>query len=192
MKLLSEAERSELELAWRSVPVIGSQEELALVGGVNLRLDVAAALKATFITVKLIAQGHALAATSGVGDWFGFGKDVFDLIVAALDATRQRLTRPEYTLCVLMAYQESPASAATLQQALELFLRGAEGHEFPFYVALDSRDIEDTLLYLKDTPNAIDTLLQMLKAGKLAEQRADGFWRYRPHHFTWTGISEGR
>ena len=182
---ITDAERQELQAVWRAIADPRDPAAQALLGGVNLRLNVLKALKTAYLSAKLFFRAKTFAYPGDLGTLLGIGKDVFDLVIAALDTVRQKVGKAQYTMAVVLAEQAQPASLDTLQAALEAFLAEDQGKELPWYVGIGRAEIQATRDALNQA-NAVPALLASLKEGGLAEQ-VDGLWRFKPRHFTWTG-----
>jgi hypothetical protein len=88
MAAWSNDEKAALQKAWGSVLDRQDSETQFIVGGVNLRFNVAKGLKAVYLSAKLYFKAKTFAYPADISALLGVGKDVYDLVIAGLDALR--------------------------------------------------------------------------------------------------------
>lgn len=179
------ADEAALRQVWKSFGFERDEATKALGMGVNLRLNVAAALKTVYLSAKLYFKAKTFAYPADIASLLGVGKDLYDLVTAALDTVRERLQPAVYAVAVVLSTAEQAVTPDELRQQLQAFLEAARGHEIPWYLGIGSQHIEQAEAYLQDADGLANLLSALEKAG-LAE-RMEGKWRPKPRHFVWRG-----
>jgi hypothetical protein len=181
----------ELKLAWGNVVEARAVDPnpQVLIGGINLRLNVAAALKTVYVTAKICFKTKKATFTLDPWTVLEIGRDTYELVNAALNALIQRLNPSVYTLAIVLAGHDKPVSSAELRMSLGDFLNGDVDTVAPWHLHITRRHLEETRRSLQE-PQGFDKLLAALKKQGLAEQQDNRAWAFTPRHWTWTSTME--
>lgn len=159
----------------------------ALVGGVNLRLDVPKLLKAAYATVKYIGATGKAAASGFVNplDWLELGASGLAVITAGLDALRQDLGILGYVVCMALADHDAGLHKADLKARVSKLLALARTEGMPWYLGF-SRERIDSAEQEFSEPDALDMTLADLQRKGLVRIGKNDLVTFTPLHFSWT------
>jgi hypothetical protein len=173
--------------AWQGAGEVvpSDQTTQALIGGVNLRVDVLKAFRAVYISAKVVLSTKKIVLTGVThpAELLGLAKDVFDAVVTTLDALRERMTALTYTACAILAQHPQGLSPEDLEKAIRDFLGGVSAADMPWYLGLTKDHAANALEELSRS-KAFDDLMARLVDDDWID-RVDGRLRFRPRHYTW-------
>ncbi len=141
------------------------QQTKKLIGGVNLRLNVAKLFGAAWTATKMWIKVHAAGITGGASvlDGMELASEAFSLVATTLDAVRKTMPADAYVACVVLG--SMPAGMTEVQLAAELnkLLATPTEHQFPWYLGLTTKRLAEakkSMSALNAMPNLIIYLMK--------------------------------
>jgi hypothetical protein len=187
---LTSQEKSELSAAWSAAAEKQyDQQTKALFGEVNIRLNVASALKAVWTTAKICFKAKKAALTGMLGpeEIMGIGADVFGVIVSGLNAIRETLLPLEYAASVVLSSFPEGATSDEFDKRLREFLETGKGVDLPWYLGMSKGNLQSALEDLKQDGRFAELVRDLKEKDLITEEK--GQLTFKPRHFTW-GFSQ--
>jgi hypothetical protein len=185
---LGSKEQQELAAAWKDVVEKSwDKQTQALIGGLNFRFNVGKAFKAAWTTAKIYLVAKTAIVTGAITPAvLGLPADIWTVIVATLDALREKMLPLEYTACVVLSSSPDGMTEQEFQQQLRDFLVSGKGAELPWYLGLTASRRNDSLLAL-EAPDGFTDLMKLLRRNDWLIEDG-GKVKFKPRHYTW-GVS---
>lgn len=166
------------------------QQVQALFGGGNFRINVAKALRAAYLSAKLYVKGQLVLGTGAIGpmEIGDLAKGAWDVVIAALDALRERMHPAEYSIClVLSGHGTTGMAESDLKSAVLEFVNFDSG-KLPWYMGINDSFLRDARNAIQTTDGFDQWLKQVQGDGLVVAE--SGMLKFKERHFEW-GFSLG-
>lgn len=156
-----------------------------LLGGVNIRVDVAKTLKAVYLSAKLYLQGHAALVTGAITPWefAKIAKTTWDLTITVLHAVRETMSELNYTACVVLSDAPDGMTEQRLLEEIADFLNSVRPNELPWYMGFTDGFVEEARKALT-VPHAGRDVVAYLEKENWIRREGDTLI-FKPRHMTW-------
>jgi hypothetical protein len=176
-ELFTPEDQAELKAAWSGIveqPKTGSGQDKALGFGLNLRINVAKAFKAVWTTAKIFFAAEKIKLTGDLSPatLMGVASDAFTLVVATLDALREKMGGAEYVACVVLSHAENGVAADGFKTYLQEFISKGLVKTLPWYTLISQPMIKELETALKDD-DGFEALLGDLDKKNWLERKDD-------------------
>jgi len=178
-------EAGKIERLWKEAARTEfDQQPQALIGGMNVRLNLAKALEAAVQTAHaVIAAGKALASHgTDVLSILEAGSSAVAAATAGIAGVAEKMTAVDYIGSMVLSEHPNGKTEQQFDAALREFLGSAAGTSFPWYLGLTKTRLEEASEALeKDGIKSVLTSLEqadfLIKNGKI--------YKFKPRHFVW-------
>jgi len=174
-----------LDKLWRASASIRTDKQTqALIGGVNIRLNLAKALKAALETARACISGSKFVASHGTDVLSGL--ETIDTAIGAassvIAAVAEKMSELAYVGCMVLCEHEKGVTEKEFEVALSAFVSSAKDKAFSWYTGLSKKRIDAAAEQLRD--DGVPALLKQLKKDDFVVEKDEKF-HFRPRHFTW-------
>jgi hypothetical protein len=165
--------------------------EQALFGRVNLRINMAQALKAVYHTTKLYLKAKVALLTGGATPWefAELAHDAVEVVIATLNAVRETMSDLPYAACVVLsAAEDRGLTPSEFELALNAFVTDLEWEKLPWYMGFSEKNVDNARKALSN-PGAFAALLTKLEDDDWLSHQGDKLV-FKARHYVW-GLKQG-
>ncbi len=157
----------------------------ALIAGVNFRVNVMKAFKAVYLSVKFYIETKKMLVTGIMNpvEVLKIPWDVYDIIIATLDALREKMAVLDYTACVVLSNSPNGFEEKDFKEAIEKFVQIENVDDLPLYLGFSSKRILESRKAMTSS-TWFDDLLKRLDHDDWLERNGSRI-KFEPRHYTW-------
>jgi hypothetical protein len=160
---------AELNSLWKaSIQEVPTPPSQAVVGGFNLRFNLAKALTAVGATASACVAAAGVATMNPVA-LVGLPVSLFSAVAAAIAAVYEKMHPLHYVACIELAKYPQGLTKEELKDRLTDFLASADHTKFPWYLGLTKERLS-TAAQAFQAENSIDNLVTGLKQKRYADE----------------------
>lgn len=188
---IAEGERQRIESLWakaveRITPAPEKSSELALAGGVNLRVHLVEAVKAAYEGAMAVL--HGVAAAHAPFDWLAWGETVAAAASAAQSvfAALVQTMRPiDYVTAVVLSVHPEGLTEDALERAVREYLDRPDAVQFSWYLGMSASRVERAREALQ-APGWLAGTLSKLEKGRFLKRDGQTL-HFQSHNYTIRG-----